>query len=193
MRADTHYALAWRVNNGLIEGKGRSWTGEVISKEVFNQYNLDAIFPGLQGKLTYGHVSEHLDSIGISRANTRSVGELGNNLEATKSYVGLTAQDQMNKARRLQQRVRNGAQAAGATTENVHRAAAWWRGMGSQAGIRTGSASTMLRHGDYAELTKAEDLSGTSSRSTSGPARTCRTRFGCSARTRRSSPSSPTS
>lgn len=149
------YEFAWRVNDF---GK-KDWANTVMSTKDFYRYKMDALFgEDLHGILTYGQVKEHLSGIGIGSANTRSVLEAANTSDAFATAVSDLSHGEVSKAREGLQFVDGKMRNLGANTEDFHRVAAWGYGMGATGGDTFGARSfVMMRHGDYADLTPAED------------------------------------
>jgi hypothetical protein len=110
--------------------------------------------PGLRGKrVTYGDIADLTADMGIGRANSvavRFADEVGSRVP-----VGKDAQ----RLRRPFQWVDRNLQNVGSTTEEWGRVSAWFAGMASSNGdLSAARAFVMMRHGDYADLTPAEDF-----------------------------------
>ena len=151
------YAFAWKVNNF----PGKDWTNELVSDADWARYQLEGHFgAAAKSHLTYGDVRTELNGFGLLEANTMTIGgaadDVASTFDAMSTNLGLHESNS---------RIRRGFSLAdkkmrhyGANIESFHRAAAWAQGMGSTGGDMFGArAFTMMRHGDYADLTPFED------------------------------------
>jgi hypothetical protein len=148
------YTLSWRVNNF---GK-KAWEDVPVDAATFKRYNLGMLMgKDSEGELTYGQLRDHLSTIGIGRANTRSVMEAANSVAYAKEGVSLLDRN-VTKGHEVLQRLDGHMRDVGGGVESYHRVAAWWKGMEHTNGDTMGAREfVMMRHGDYAELTSAED------------------------------------
>lgn len=149
------YSFAWKVNNF---GK-KDWANTAVDARDFARYGLGREFgEDALGKMTYGHVKAHLSGIGIGSANTRSVLEAADNVALYQNTVKSITQKNVSGARKGLRVLDDKMRGLGAGVEDFHRVAAWGGGMMAMGGDTWGARSfTMMRHGDYAELTNAED------------------------------------
>jgi hypothetical protein len=149
------YVWAWRVN----DFGNKNWAGRAVEDKHWTNYNLGKVFgDDMKGKTTYGDVRDYLARIGIGSANTRSMLEAADNVDSYRGIIDSISHKQSGRAgealKTLDGKMRN----LGAGVEDFHRVAAWGRGMAATDGDPWGARSfVMLRHGDYAELTTAED------------------------------------
>ncbi len=142
--------FSFRVNMARAD-KGE-WYNRPITAEEWKRLGFEyhAGLSQLRGKLTYGQISEMLADMGIGRANTTAVA-------LTMGGEGLTMKSR-NAAgtffANLDRKLRN----VGGTTEDFHRIAAWSAGMRHTGGDLYGARGfVMVRHGDYSDLTEAEE------------------------------------
>ena len=136
----------------MARGDKGGWWAKPISSAHWNRYNFSNLpgMNGLRGKLTYGQVSEMLADIGIGRANTTSIAKTMGGEALTYKKGGAV--------RTFLHGVDRNLKNAGGLTEDFFRVAAWAGGMRHLEGDLYGArAFTMLRHGDYSDLTETED------------------------------------
>jgi GNAT superfamily N-acetyltransferase len=146
------YAFSYKVNNEKFFEK-------LVTPDEFKRYRLGLLFgEDNVGSLTYGDIRDHLARLGVGEGNTRSVAEAANTVdEAWQIYTAAAAKDKT-KLRRGFERFDNRMRNIGASVEEFHRTAAWAHGMAITNGDTYGArAFVMMRHGDYADLTPAED------------------------------------
>jgi len=147
------YNWSWRVNGW---GK-KAWSDIPVSDGEWTRYNLEKMWHGGRGEVTYGDVQEHLSQIGVGTANTQSTLGSMDQIDAFKNAVE-TVRTDGNAGMKQLRAVDGKLRTFGGNIENYHRVAAWGRGMAATSGDTWGARSfVMLRHGDYAELTNAEE------------------------------------
>jgi GNAT superfamily N-acetyltransferase len=146
------YAFAYKVNNEKFFEK-------LVTPDEFERYRLGLLFgENNVGSLTYGDIRDHLARLGVGEGNTRSVTEAANTVdEAWQIYTSAAAKDKT-KLRQVAERFDNRMRSIGSSVEEFHRTAAWAHGMAITNGDTYGArAFVMMRHGDYVDLTPAED------------------------------------
>jgi hypothetical protein len=148
------YVFSWRVTHA---GDGaEKWAGKKVSAEEYARYRLDRVF-GKGYRPTYAEVADRVAEDGVGRANTTAVMGIGEASEAASENYRAVGKD-TNAVRRGARRFDNLMRDVGSGIEDFHRVAAWGAGMASTGGDTYGArAFVMMRHGDYADLTGAED------------------------------------
>lgn len=150
-----HYGFAWKA---LSE----KYQDVRVSDSHFDRFQLGWLFgKDSRGTITYGDIRKHLADIGIGEANTQSVLGTDAVVEATKAGMDNLAKEgpsALDRARSPFRKADNALRNVGGGVEAFHRYAAWAAGMQATMGDTMGArAFAMLRHGDYADLTPAED------------------------------------
>lgn len=152
------YEFSWRVNRAR-EGIEK-WAETAVDLKDFDRMNLGRIFgKDARGKLTYRHVANFVGEHGIGRANTTAVLGVTDNMDAVNEVYDEMAKGAGKKARRALKRADLGMRAVGTSVEDYMRTAAWAHGLTITEGDVYGArAFTMMRHGDYSDLTDQEDI-----------------------------------
>lgn len=146
-----HYGFSYHVNNG-------KFAETAVDSRYFDRFQLGSVFgDSTKGELTYGQVNRFLAHHGIGEGNVMSVAgaaDTYNLADAAVSELTKVRGRAGTAAHKLDSHLRN----VGSYVEDFHRSAAWARGMEAVGGDPMGArAFVMMRHGDYADLTKTED------------------------------------
>jgi hypothetical protein len=142
--------FSFRVN--MARGDKGGWYSRPVSSAEWQRLGFGNIagISHMEGRMTYGQVSEMLADMGIGRANTTATA-------ITMGGEGLTAKGRGavgSVFQNLDRKLRN----VGGLTEDFHRVSAWSAGMRHTGGDVYGARGfVMVRHGDYSDLTEAED------------------------------------
>lgn len=129
---------------------------EVVPAKVFDTYALGRIFRGRKGDLTYGEWVTRVNDMGISSKNHGSLMDVRTTTEAIEAAVKRGGKRSIPR-KALDKYDQKLARPATELTENFHRTAAFLGGLRQTGGDFHGArAFTMMRHGDYADLTPWE-------------------------------------
>ena len=147
------YVFSWRVNHA--RDASLKWAGRTVDQATFDRMHLSSHF----GKHlpTYGEVSDLLAEQGVGRANTMAVMGIEGSSEAAREMYHVVGHKDPNVFRRAARRFDGTMRDVGSSVEDFHRVAAWATGMSATRGDVYGArAFVMMRHGDYSDLTNAE-------------------------------------
>jgi hypothetical protein len=163
-------AQDWRFAMDLQKGLNRhqAFVDKVIPDALFDRYALGKRFRQGKGKLTYGDLANVIHEHGIGTANAAAVGDLRTLPDAiarevaTAGYRGWfkktrQAKDALEEFSPYMPFTRRFGRSATAHTENFVRTAGFLGGLKQTGGDFLGArAFTMMRHGDYNDLTTFE-------------------------------------
>lgn len=152
------YIFSWRVNRARENVE--KWATRAVDVAEFDRYNLDRIFGrSARGQVTYSDLADLMSESGIGRANTMAVYGVGKSTEAVASGFENIGKSNPTAVRRAARKFDTTMRNVSSGVEDFHRVAAWGTGMASTGGDIYGArAFVMLRHGDYSDLTDAEDM-----------------------------------
>lgn len=146
------YMFSLRVNRDR-------YSATKVSLEEFERYGMKYVWgEDMRGVLTYEDVRSHLAAQGTAASgNVKAVMDAANNTDLLTDALAQSKRHP-SRAHQLLTQLDGKLRDIGSNVEDFHRAAAWARGMAVTDGDTYGArAFTMLRHGDYADLTPQED------------------------------------
>jgi hypothetical protein len=152
------YVFSWRVNRAR-EGVAK-WAERLVDPAEWQRYHLDEVFGrDMLGKVKYADIANLMAEQGIGRANTMAVLGAANAVDATQEMYDAVGKANPGLFRRAARSYDVHMRHWGTTVEDFHRTAAWGAGMAATKGDLYGArAFVMMRHGDYSDLTDAEDF-----------------------------------
>lgn len=147
------YVFSWRVNHA--RDGSLKWAEKKVDAAVMDRVNLRAYFGDVTP--TYGEVADLLAEQGVGRANTMAVHGIEGTAEAAREMYSVVGHVDPGPFRRAARRFDGTMREVGSSVEDFHRVAAWATGMSATKGDVYGArAFVMMRHGDYSDLTNAE-------------------------------------
>jgi hypothetical protein len=147
------YIFSWRVNHA--RDGSLKWASRKVDAGVIDRLKLRNYF----GKVdpTYADVADLLAEQGVGRANTVAVAGITGANEGAREMYSVLGHKDPNAFRRAARHFDGTMRDVGSSVEDFHRVAAWATGMSATRGDVYGArAFVMMRHGDYADLTNAE-------------------------------------
>lgn len=155
-----NYEFARKVMGARdLKDKYVTGVGQYVTAREFDNMRLGRVFgEGSKGKLTYSQVASLVDAHGIGRANTSSVLGVANEVSLQNEVYDALRKSDVSRARKVARTLDGKMRDVGSGVEDFHRLAAWGAGMSATGGDINGARMfTMMRHGDYGDLTSVED------------------------------------
>lgn len=152
----THSARMMKAREELANGVSGKWANAPLGKDFLKEHGLESYYYGLPDP-TYGDLQALAASVGITSAHGRAFME-----------ARVTAEElEMRQAKRkniiekgygpVGRTIEKGGRKAGDVTESMFRQAAFLKGLKDSGGdLGHARMFTMMRHGDYGDLTDFE-------------------------------------
>lgn len=149
------YVFSWRVNHA--RDGALKWVNKEVDADTIKRLRLDLHF-GKDYTPTYNDIANLMGDQAVGRANTLAVMGIESSSQASHEVYHVVGHKNPNAMRRAARRFDNTMRDTGSSVEDFHRVAAWATGMSATAGDTYGArAFVMMRHGDYSDLTHAEE------------------------------------